>query len=128
MPRSRRSPGLVAAGELVRASPALSGCALMLLLLGAVSLLLPCAVDDLLERAVRSWQADVEARLADDVPDDERTALAWAFDDAVYAIRSGRHDAEALERVRRRIEAGGRFDLAGVRELTAELRRVPGGG
>lgn len=111
---------------LARSSPALSGCAALLLLLGLAALVFPFFADDLLVGVVRSWQAEVETHLPADLTDDERTALAWAFEDATYAIQSGDYDQEALGRVRNRVKGGADLDRRGVVELTRDLQAVAG--
>lgn len=111
---------------LARSSPALSGCTALLLLLGLAALVFPFFADGLLVGVVRSWQAEVETRLPADLPDDERTALAWAFEDAIYAVQTGDHDQDALERVRDRVKGGADLDRRGVVELTRDLRAVAG--
>lgn len=109
---------------LARSSPALSGCAALLLLLGLAALVFPFFADDLLAGVVRSWQAEIG--LPADLPDDERTALAWAFEDAIYAVQTGDHDQQALGRVRDRVKGGADLDRRGVVELTRDLRAVAG--
>ncbi len=111
---------------LARSSPALSGCAVLLLLLGLAALVFPFFADDLLVAVVRSWQAEVETHLPADLPDDERTALAWAFEDAIYAVQTGDHDQEALGRVRDRVKGAADLDRRGVVELIGDLRAVAG--
>jgi len=113
-------------GALVRSSPALSGCAGLLLLLGLAALVFPFFADDLLVEVVRTWRSEVEARLSADVTDDERMALAWAFDDAIYAVQTGDHDQDALGRVRDRVKSGGDLDRGAVGALTQDLRAVAG--
>ena len=109
-----------------RSSPALSGCAVLLLLLGLAALVFPFFADDLLAGVVVSWQEEVEAALPADLTEDERTALAWAFEDAIYTVRTGDPDQEALARVRERVKGGADLDRRGVVELTRDLRAVAG--
>lgn len=111
----------------MRSSPALSGCALLLLLLGLVALLTPRLVEDALADQVRSWQGGVEARLPADLPEMERTRLAWAFEDAIYAVQAGNHDPAVLAEVRRQVEDGsGRLTREQVERLRVDLWRLAG--
>lgn len=77
------------------------GAAFVLILLAALAFL--WMADDLLLRTVDSLQTKVEARLADDVPEAERTRLAWAFQDARRQVEIGRADHDELSRVLERL-------------------------
>jgi len=106
------------------------GAAFVLILLAALAFL--WVSNDLLGRTLGSLQTKVEARLAPDVPEYERTRLAWAFDDARRAVEGGRADGEELRRLLERLSElarrGGdeRLTTDEVKRLTAELDALSG--
>lgn len=109
----------------------LVGCGFAFVIVGLSALAILWKADDLLSRALAEWEPRVESRLPEDLPEAERTRLAWAFEDAVSAVRDGWADEEALNRVQERLaplraDPQRRLSRQEVAELTAGLEAVAG--
>jgi len=108
----------------------LLGCGFAFLLVGIGAAVFLAKAGDLLARALAAQQARVEARLPKDLPEVERTRLAWAFEGAEAAIRDGDADAAALDRVQRRLaeleKQAGRLSRDEIADLAADLEAVAG--
>jgi len=110
---------------------ALVGCGLAFLLVGIAAVVFLGKAGDLLARALAAHQPRIEARLPADLPQAERTRLAWAFEGAEAALRDGDADADALDRVQRRLAAiedrgSGHLTRDEVADLTADLEAIAG--
>ena len=109
----------------------LLGCGFAFLAVGLAAFVFLWKADGLLAQALAASQPQVESRLPAALPEEERTRLAWAFDDAVAAVDGGWADEEALARVQERLallreDAGRRLDRDEVAALTADLEAVSG--
>lgn len=110
----------------------LFGCGFAFLLVGLAALVFLWFADELLARALDSMQAKVEARIAEEVPEHDRTRLAWAFEDARAAVAGGRARRQPLAEAQRLLAAYARRGVGEpvtaeeVAELTAALDRVAG--
>jgi hypothetical protein len=108
------------------------GAAFLLILLAALAFL--WVSDDLLGRTLGSLQTKVEARVAAEVPETDRTRLAWAFTDARRAVEAGRTDADERRRVLEHLALLARrpreepLSRDEVRYLAAELESLAGVG
>jgi hypothetical protein len=109
----------------------LFGCGFAFLLVGIAAVAFVAKSGDLLARALDRHEQRLASRLPADLPEAERTRLAWAFEDAEAAIRDGYADGAALERVQARLaalaeEPGRDLTADEVAALTAELEAVAG--
>ena len=110
----------------------LVGCGFAFLLVGLGAFVFLLQADELVARTLDARQAKVEARLADDVGERERTRLAWAFADARAAVAVGDAPTPALAAAQRLLAdyagraAGEPVSVEEVALLTAALDRVAG--
>ena len=79
----------------------------------------PAAVTDLLMERIR-------AGYAEDVTEDDKTALEDAYADFRQALEAGRVDKEDVEEVRDAVKLGGTVDRREVQELTRVFRKAAG--
>lgn len=109
----------------------LFGCGFTFLLVGLAGAVFLSQADDLLARALERTEEKVGRRLPADLPGEERTRLALAFQDARRALRADAADADALARAQALIHRavgrppGETMTRREVAELSEALERVP---
>ncbi len=109
----------------------LVGCGALIVLLGLVSVVFVLKAKDLFGWAMTRFEVEIVAALPEDVTGEERQRLSQAFAAATEAVKSGRADSVALQRLqlllaetaRKREEGLSRED---VLELIRSLEEVGG--
>ena len=104
------------AGGASRARPLLIGCGALLVLLGIAAVILMAKRAELVGWMFQKLEAQILAKLPEDVTPDERQRLDQAFDAAAEAIGSGTADQAKAEQLNAVL-----MDLAqGSRQITRE--------
>jgi hypothetical protein len=120
------SPG----GGASRARPLLIGCGALLLLLGIAAVVLVAKRAEVVGWMFQKLEAQILAKLPEDVTPGERQRLDQAFDSAAEAIGSGTADqaeADQLNAVLLELAQGGRqITREDVLKLTVALEEVAG--
>ncbi|HEX6862399.1 MAG TPA: hypothetical protein VF414_06275, partial [Thermoanaerobaculia bacterium] len=112
------------AGGASRARPLLIGCGALLVLLGIAAVILVAKRADLVGWLYQKLEAQIVAKLPEDVTPEERQRLSRAFDAAAAAIGAGTADqakADQLNAVLLEFAQGGRQI---TREDVLELTRA----
>ena len=110
--------------------PLLIGCGALLVLLGIAAVVLVAKRAEVVGWMFEKLEAQILAKLPEDVTPEERQRLDQAFDDAAQAIGSGAADqaeADQLNSVLLELAQGGRqITREDVLELTRALEEVAG--
>jgi hypothetical protein len=110
--------------------PLLIGCGALLVLLGIAAVILVAKRAELVGWMFQKLEAQILAKLPEDVTPDERQRLDQAFDSAAQAIGSGTADqakADQLNSVLLELAQGGRqIAREDVLKLTSALEEVAG--
>jgi len=110
--------------------PLLIGCGALLVLLGIAAVILVAKRAEVVGWMFQKLEAQILAKLPEDVTPEERQRLDQAFDDAAQAIGSGAADeaeADQLNSVLLETAQGGRqITREDVLKLTAALEEVAG--
>ena len=129
-PASPFNPGRPSAGGAARARPLLIGCGALLLLLGIAAIVLVAKRAEFVGWMFQKLEAQILAKLPEDVTPEERQRLDQAFDSAAAAIGSGTADqaeADQLNAVLLELAQGGRqITREDVLKLTRALEEVAG--
>lgn len=118
------------AGGASRTRPLLIGCGALLVLLGIAAVILVAKRADLVGWLYQKLEAQIVAKLPEDVTSEERQRLGQAFDAAAEAIGSGTPDLAKADQLNSKLlelsQAGRKITREDVLELTRTLEAVAG--
>ena len=109
----------------------LIGCGVVILLLGAASLVFLFKAGDLFGWALSQFETEITRALPEDLTESERQRLREAFDGAAEAVRSGEFDPSALQSLQAKLresllDEDPTLTREQVLELTTVLEEVAG--
>lgn len=110
--------------------PLLIGCGALLVLLGIAAVILVAKRAELVGWLYQKLEAQILAKLPEDVTAEERQRLGRAFDSAAEAIGAGTVDLAKADRLNSDLlelsQAGRQITREEVQELTRQLEEVAG--
>jgi hypothetical protein len=130
-PASPFNPGRPSSpGGAARARPLLIGCGALLVLLGIAAVVLVAKRSEFVGWMFQKLEAQILAKLPEDVTPQERQRLDHAFDGAAEVMGSGTPDPAKAERLNAVLlelaQAGRRITREDVLKLTRALEEVAG--
>jgi hypothetical protein len=118
------------AGGASRARPLLIGCGALLVLLGIAAVILVAKRADLVGWLYQKLEAQIVAKLPEDVTPEERQRLVQAFDAAAETIGSGTPDLAKADQLNSELlelsQADRKITREDVLKLTRDLEDVAG--
>ena len=105
------------------------GCGVLTLLMGLAAVVFLLKAEDLFGWAMESFQTQVLQSLPADLEDDDAKRLSAAFDSAILAVKAGKVDPRALQRMQEELrqslwESGDTLSPDQILRLTESLEDV----